>query len=58
VIYKLFVLSAFLKKISQKTSYTTFGKPFTPIQKSPEFLATNTGSAIRKIVNNFLLAFE
>jgi len=57
VIYKLFSLSAFLKKISQKTSYTMFGKPFIPIQKSPEFLATNTGSAIRKIVNNFFACF-
>jgi len=46
-------MSAFLKKILQKTSYSTFGKPFTPIQKSPEFLATNNSSAIRKIVNNF-----
>jgi len=50
-------MSAFLKKISQKTSYTMFGKPFIPIQKSPEFLATNTGSVIRKIINKFSTCF-
>jgi len=44
-------LSAFLKEISQKTSYTTFDKPFTPIQNLSKFFATNTGSTIKNIFN-------
>jgi hypothetical protein len=41
------LISAFLIKISQKTSYTTFDKPFIPIQKLSKFVATNTSSILK-----------
>ena len=41
------VISAFLKKFSQKTSNTTFDKPFIPTQKLSKFVATNTSSALK-----------
>jgi hypothetical protein len=40
-------ISAFLKKFSQKTSYTIFDKPFIPIQKLSKFVATNIGSVLK-----------
>jgi len=46
-------LNAFLKKISQKTSYTTFDKPFIPIQNSSKFFATNIGSTFQHTFNMF-----
>jgi hypothetical protein len=42
-------ISAFLKKFSQKTSYTIFDKPFIPIQNLSKFIATNTGTALNYI---------
>jgi len=45
----VFMISAFLKKFSQKTSYTIFDKPFIPIQKLSKFVATNTGSILKYI---------
>jgi len=53
VIYRLFNISAFLKKISQKTSYTMFDKPFIPIQNSSKVFATTTGTVIKKMFNKF-----
>jgi hypothetical protein len=44
---QFFMLSAFLKKFSQKTSYSIFDKPFTPILQLSKFIATKTGSAIK-----------
>jgi len=44
-------LNTFLKKISQKTSNTMFDKPFTPIQESSKFFATNIGSVIKNSFN-------
>jgi len=41
------IISAFLKKFSQKTSNTTFDKPFIPTQKLSKFVATNTSSALK-----------
>jgi len=40
-------ISAFLKKFSQKTSYSTFDKPFIPTQKLSKFVATNTSSTFK-----------
>jgi len=41
------LISAFLIKISQKTSYTTFDKPFIPIQKLSKSVATDTSSILK-----------
>ena len=46
-------ISAFLKKFSQKTSYTTFDKPFTPKQELSKFVATNTSSTFKYIFGVF-----
>jgi len=40
-------ISAFLKKFSQKTSYTIFDKPFIPIQKLSKCVATDIGSIFK-----------
>jgi len=44
----LVYIGAFLKKFSQKTSYTIFGRPFTPIQQSSKFVATKIGSTLKQ----------
>ena len=41
------IKNAFLKKLSLKTSYSIFDKPFIPIQKSSKFVATNTSSIFK-----------
>jgi len=40
-------ISAFLKKFSQKTSYSIFDRPFIPSQQSSKFIATNIGSVFK-----------
>jgi len=40
-------ISAFLKKFSQKTSYTIFDKPFIPIQELSKCVATDIGSIFK-----------
>ena len=52
-----FTIGAFLKKFSQKTSYTIFDKPFIPIQKLSKFVATNTGSIFKHIFDILLIYF-
>jgi hypothetical protein len=47
------IINVFLKKFSQKTSYTTFGKPFIPTQKLSKFVATNTSSTLQYIFGIF-----
>jgi len=51
------IISAFLKKFSQKTSNTTFDKPFIPTQKLSKFVATNTSSTFKYSFGAFAVYF-